>query len=345
MTEATTKTEEHQPEKVLVTGGGGFLGKGIVRALLARGDEVRTFSRSDYPELRELGAEVMRGDLGNPEDVRKACEGRDIVYHVAAKVGVWGAYEDFYQTNVIGTKNLLAGCRTEGVGRLVHTSSPSVVFGGGDMEGADESVPYPDSYKTHYPKTKAEAERMVKKAVADDGLRAVVLRPHLIWGPGDPHLVPRILARAKMLRIIGSGKNVVDSIYIDNAVRGHIQAGDTLREDGSIAGRVYFLTQGEPIVLWELINKILAAGGKPPVTRKIPYGVAFTVGAILEGLYRLVGSKTEPRMTRFVAGELAKSHWFDISAAKRDFGYDPQVSTEEGLKRLKEWLDGQEEAA
>lgn len=334
----SAEQEQRIPEKVLVTGGGGFLGKGIVRALIARGDEVRTFSRSDYPELRELGAEVFRGDITDASALREACKGRDVVFHVAAKVGVWGEYGDFFSTNVLGTQQVIDACLAEGVGRLVYTSSPSVVFGGGDMEGVDESVPYPEHYETHYPATKAEAERRVKAACGDK-LRAVILRPHLIWGPGDPHLVPRILERAESLRIIGKGDNVIDSVYIDNAVNGHIQASDRLRDDQELSGRVYFLTQDEPIVLWELINKILAAGGKPPVTKKIPYKVAFVLGAILEFLYKLVGSKKEPRMTRFVAGELAKSHWFDVSAAKNDFGYDPAVDTEEGLKRLKVWLD------
>lgn len=336
----SAESTKRAPEKVLVTGGGGFLGKGIVRALIQRGDEVRTFSRSDYPELRELGAEVVRGDLQNPEDVRRACVDRDVVFHVAAKVGVWGDYEDFYATNVLGTQHIVAACKAEGVKRLVHTSSPSVIFDGSNMEGVNESVPYPTRYKTHYPATKAEAERFVKASV-DEHFRAIILRPHLIWGPEDPHLVRRILERAKQLRIIGKGTNVIDSIYIDNAIDAHIQASDALKENPFISGCAYFLTQDEPIVLWELINRILEAGGKPPIRRSIPYGVAYTVGAVLEGLYALLRIKKEPKMTRFVAGELAKSHWFDVGAARRDFGYDPQVSTDEGLRRLKAWLDTQ----
>jgi len=338
----STSQTERKPEKVLVTGGGGFLGKAIVRQLIARGDEVRSLARSDYPELRELGVEVVKGDLRDPEAVAAACEGRDVVFHVAAKVGVWGKYQDFYDINVGGTNNIIAGCKKHGVSRLVYTSSPSVIFNGKDMEGADESVPYPEPsvYLTDYPKTKAEAERNVK-AATDDSLRTAILRPHLIWGPEDNHLVPRILARAKMLRIIGSGKNVIDSVYIDNAADAHIQAADALAIKPENSGRVYFITQDEPIVLWELVNKILAAGGKPPVTRRVPYKLVYYVGACMEFVYRLFGVKSEPRMTRFVAGELAKSHWFDVSAAKNDFGYDPQVSTDEGIKRLEAWLSQQ----
>ena len=326
-------------ETALVTGGGGFLGKAIVRKLLARGTHVRVIARSDYPELREMGVETIRGSVNDPQAVKEALEGCDICFHVAAKVGVWGAYEDFVATNVDGTRLLLETCKALGVGRFVHTSSPSVIFDGKDMEGADESVPYPpeETYLTHYPKTKAIAERLVKEA-GKDGLLTASLRPHLIWGPEDNHLVPRILGRAKQLRIIGEGKNIVDTVYMDNAADAHIQAADALLSKPEISGRAYFITQDEPINAWEMINRILAAGGKPPITKKISYKAAHRIGAIMEWVYGTFGIKSEPRMTRFVAGELAKSHWFDISAARRDFGYDPQVSTDEGLKRLEAWL-------
>ena len=201
------------------------------------------------------------------------------------------------------------------------------------MEGVDESVPYPEAYHTHYPHTKALAERAVLGAVRD-GLQAVILRPHLIWGPGDPHLMPRILARANRLRIVGTGRNRVDTIYIDNAARAHLLAAKALRDRPELSGRVYFISQDDPIPLWEMVNAILAAGGKPPVRRKISLRRAAWIGFALEWLYRAFPIPGEPPMTRFVAAELACAHWFDISAAKRDLGYRPEVSTEEGLKRL-----------
>ncbi len=332
-------SEKHQPEQVLVTGGGGFLGKAIIRRLLERGDQVRSFARSDYPDLREMGVTVIRGDLTNAQAVRDACEGCDVVFHVAAKVGVWGQYEDFYSINVLGTQNIIDACQHHKVSRLVYTSSPSAIFDGNDMEGADESVPYPpaDSYLTHYPKTKAEAEQRVTSA-SSETFRTAILRPHLIWGPEDPHLVARILERASSLRIIGDGNNIIDTVYIDNAADAQILAADALKENPEISGRAYFITQGEPINAWEMINKLLHAGGKPPIKGRISYKAAYRIGSLMEFVYRLLRIKSEPRMTRFVAGELAKSHWFDISAAKRDLKYNPKISTEEGLKYLQESL-------
>ena len=322
---------------VLVTGGGGFLGKAIVRKLVARGERVRSFSRSFYPELEPIGAEQMQGDIGDATVVASACEGVETVFHVAAKPGVWGRYETYYRTNVVGTRNVITACKTSGVQRLVYTSSPSVVFDETDMEGVDESVPYPERYLTHYPKTKAIAEQEVVQAAADE-LHTIALRPHLIWGPEDNHLVPRIIERAKKLRRVGDGNNRVDTIYIDNAAAAHILAADKLKSNPELSGNIYFISQDEPISLWKMVDAILHAAGLEPVKGSIPKGAAWFVGAVLELIYRIFNLKGEPQMTRFVAKELATSHWFDISAAKHDLDYRPTISTREGLRRLSEWL-------
>ncbi|MBI3735972.1 NAD-dependent epimerase/dehydratase family protein [Candidatus Sumerlaeota bacterium] len=325
--------------KTFVTGGGGFLGKAIVTQLLARGDQVRSFARGAYPDLAALGAAVIQGDIADAARVAEAMRGCDVVFHVAAKPGVWGPYEDYYRANVTGTENVIAACRANGVARLVYTSTPSVVFDGRDMEGANESVPYAEHFETHYPKTKAMAERLVL-AANDDKLAAVALRPHLIWGPGDHHLIPRILARAGRLRIIGDGKNLVDTVYVDDAAAAHLLAADKLAPGSPIAGKAYFITQGEPRPLWEIINRILEAGGRLPVTKKISPRAAMAVGAALEFIYGALRIKSEPPMTRFVARELSTSHWFDISAARRDLGYKPKISFDDGMNRLAQWLSG-----
>lgn len=321
--------------RAFVTGGGGFLGTAIVRRLRARGDEVRSFSRNSYPHLAALGVEQVCGDLANVGTIGSAVAGCDVVYHVAAKAGVWGRYRDFFAANVTGTANVIAACRSHRVRRLVYTSSPSVVFGGGDMEGVDESAPYPKRFEAHYPRTKAAAERMVLQANGPD-LATVALRPHLIWGPGDPHLIPRLLARARAgkLRRIGRAPKKVDVTYVDNAATAHVLAGDRLAPGWPLGGKAYFISQGEPVTLWDFINRILSDAGLPPVGRAVPFRLAWFAGAILEMTYRLLGRADEPPMTRFVARQLAKAHWFDISAARRDLGYEPVVSTEEGLRRL-----------
>lgn len=325
--------------KALVTGGGGFLGGVIVRMLCERGDQVRSFSRGEHPALADMVVEQFQGDLADREAVLRAASGCDVVFHVAAKAGIWGSYHDFYRANVTGTENVLAACRANGIGKLVYTSSPSVVFDGCDVEGGDESLAYPARYEAHYPRTKALAEQMVL-AAASPLLATVALRPHLIWGPGDNHLVPRILAkgRAGKLRRIGTRPCLVDTVYVDNAARAHLLAADRLSPDSTISGKTYFISNGQPLPLWEIVNRILAAADIPPVTSNIPPKLAYAVGCLCEGLWGLLRLAGEPPMTRFVAHELASAHWFSIEAARRDFGYQPEISIDEGLVRLRQWL-------
>lgn len=325
--------------KALVTGGGGFLGGVIVRMLRERGDQVRSFSRGEYPVLASLGVEQVRGGLEDREAVIKAAAGCDLVFHVAAKAGIWGSYHDFYQTNVVGTENVLAACRSNNIDRLVYTSSPSVVFDGSDVEGGNESLSYPNRYEAHYPATKALAEQMTL-AANSPVLAVTALRPHLIWGPNDNHLVPRIIAkgRAGKLRRIGTRHNLVDTVYVDNAARAHLLAADSLSPDSIVAGKSYFITNNEPLPLWEMVNRILAAAGVPPVTRSISPKLAYAAGCLCESVWGLLRLAGEPPMTRFMAHELASAHWFNIEAARRDFGYEPEISVEEGLVRLRQWF-------
>ena len=325
--------------KALVTGGGGFLGGVIVRMLRERGIDVRSFSRGQYPELARMGVEQSSGDLADREAMVRAASGCDVVFHVAARAGIWGSYAEYHQANVTGTENVIAACRTHGIDRLVFTSSPSVVFDGRDVEGGDESLPYPARYEANYPKTKALAEQLVLAANSPT-LATVALRPHLIWGPGDNHLVPRILAkgRAGRLRRIGDRPCLVDTIYVDNAASAHLQAAERLAPGSAVSGRAYFVTNGEPLPLFGMVNRILAAGGVPPVTRSISPRLATLAGIVCEALWGALPLKGEPPMTRFVAHELATAHWFSIEAARRDFGYEPEVSIDEGLKRLRECL-------
>ncbi|MGB1253269.1 MAG: NAD-dependent epimerase/dehydratase family protein [Candidatus Promineifilaceae bacterium] len=326
--------------KVFVTGGGGFLGFSIVQQLVERDYEVTTFSRGRYPALDRLNVTHVQGNLGRFEEVRDAMAGCEVVFHVAAKAGVWGSYDSYHQANVVGTENVIRACRANGIANLIFTSSPSVVYAGVDSVGGDERLPYPDRYDGFYPQTKALAERRIM-ATSGAALRTVSLRPHLIWGPGDTHFLPRFFERAKQgrLAVLGNRPNYVDCIYIDNAAQAHLQAMDTLLSNPQrVAGKTYFISQGEPIAVETLINRLIATGGYPPVQRRLPVALARSAGWLLETVYRQFNIKREPPLTLFTAKQLSTSHHYDISAAQRDFGYTPTVSMDEGMARLTKWV-------
>lgn len=333
-----TETQAGRRDPVLVTGGTGFLGSRLVARLLAAGRAVTVVSRRAQPELAARGVRVVVGPLHEPAVCAEAVRGVSTVFHVAARVGVWGRHVDFYRDNVIATETLLDAAKAAGVGRFVYTSTPSVVYNGRSIAGDDESLPLTEDCPSPYPLTKAVAERAVL-AAAGASLRTTALRPHLIWGVGDPHLVPRVLARARAgrLRIVGTGENHVDMVHVDNVVDAHLLAELALGDGelpGPATGRAYFITNGEPVGLWNWINGLLTALGEPPVTKKIPLGTAKVVGAICEALWSVLPLKGEPPMTRFVAAELAKDHWFSIEAAKRDLGYAPKVTMAAGTAEL-----------
>jgi nucleoside-diphosphate-sugar epimerase len=264
------------------------------------------------------------------------------VHHLAGKAGIWGPWSEYFGTNVLGTRNVLSGCVSASVPRLVYTSSPSVTFDGSDQCGVDETSPYPRRWLCHYQHTKAIAEREVLDAHGRQGLATCALRPHLIWGARDRHLIPRLVARARQgrLRRVGDGTNLIDTICVENAALAHILAADRLTLDSPLGGKAYFLSQGEPVNCWTWIDQILAMIGLPGVKKAVPARVAWHAGATLECVYTALRRTSEPPMTRFLAAQLARSHYFDISRARRDLGYEPRVSMAEGMRRLGDWLRG-----
>lgn len=320
--------------KVLVTGGGGFVGGYVIERLLQRGYSVRSIGRSPQAQLEAKGVEVICGDLTDAAVVDDACVGMDAVFHVAAKAGVWGSWESFYQPNVVGTRNVVAACKAQGVGRLVYTSTPSVVFNRKAISGEGEEMPYGQRWLCHYAHTKAIAEEEILNANSDD-LRIVALRPHLVFGPGDPHLLPRVIESAVQgrLKIIGDGKCRVDVSYVGNVADAHLNAFDALATQSDVvSGNAYFISQGQPVELWPWVNQILKSLNHEPLTQRMPLVLAFVVGASLEFIWRTFRCSGEPPLTRFVAVELAKDHFFNIQAARDQLGYEVVTSMDEGLK-------------
>lgn len=320
----------------LVTGGGGFLGRYVVEQLVARGDRVRSLQRGDYPELAALGVEQIRADIRDAAAVHAACRDVDTVFHVAAIAGIWGPWRRYFEINTLGTRHVIAGCQRQGVRKLVFCSSPSVTFDGTDQCGVDESAPYPARWLCHYPHTKALAEQAVLAANGRHGLLTCALRPHLIWGPRDQHLIPRLIERARrgQLRRVGDGANLIDIVYVENAARAHLLAADALVEGAAACGRAYFISQGEPVNCWNWINDVLTLAELPPIRKSISARAAWNLGALLELAQMAFRIDREPRMTRFLAAQLSTSHYFNIAAARRDLGYVPTVSTAEGMRRL-----------
>jgi len=325
--------------KLLVTGGGGFLGQALCRGLLERGHEVASFSRSRHASLDALGVRQLQGDLADCDAVLAAfAEGFDAVLHNAAKAGAWGSYESYFSANVAGTRNVIAACRAHGIGKLVHTSTPSVVHRATHpVEGASaDEVPYGEGVKAHYAATKIVAEREVL-AANGAGFATVALRPRLIWGPGDTQILPKLVERARSgrLRLVGSGDNLVDTTYIDNAAQAHFDALEHLYPGAACAGRAYFVSNGEPWPLREVLNGLLRAADAPEVRKTIPFGAAYALGAVCEGLWTALPLKGDPPMTRFLAEQLGTAHWYSMAPAARDFGYVPKVTMAEGLERLR----------
>ncbi len=325
--------------KALVTGGGGFLGRMIVELLISRGDRVRVLGRNRYPELEAIDAECILGDIRSPDDCTNACMGVDAVFHVAALAGIWGDPKLFYGINVSGTRNIIEGCKRRGVPKLIYTSSPSVVFDMKDECGINEKTPYPKKFYNIYSRTKAEAEKMVLNASGRDGLYCAALRPHLIWGPRDKHLLPRLIQRhlAGKLRVVGGGANKVDLTFVENAAIAHLMASDVMSAK-RVSGEAYFISDGEPVELWKWIDDFFTRLNLPRVKKNMSANNAYFIGACIEAAYWLIRKREDPPMTRFLAKALSCSHYYEIKKARRDFGYVPVITNADGLRRTVDYF-------
>jgi nucleoside-diphosphate-sugar epimerase len=323
---------------IVVTGGTGFLGLAVARNLVSRGLPVRAVGRdpSRCDLLESLGATVVRGDLRDAALVADACRNASAVIHTGALSAPFGPRDAFFSTNVEGTGNVVAACLRQGVRRLVHISSPAVVFDGNDQVNAREDVPYPKRYSSSYAWSKRLAEECVRAAKLD----AVILRPKAIFGEGDVALLPRLIraARAGRLPQIGNGRNLVDLTYVENVVHAITLALDAPRA----VGGTYTITNDEHVELWPVIRRVLTHCGLDAKLRRIPIAVAFGIGRTLELSARISGG--EPLLTRYTAAILGRHQTYDIDAARRDLGYAPIVPFERGLEASLAALQGANDA-
>jgi len=320
--------------RVLVTGAGGFLGRAVVRRLNEAGHAVVALVHDRADEI--AGTEQKSSDIVNLDAMAQAVAGCDAVVHCAARVTPFGRIDDYYDVNVRGTDNLLAACEIAGVRKFVFTSCASVVLDRGDLNGVNETQRMPARAPTPYLATKAIAERHVLAANAAD-FATVALRPHLLWGPGESTLLPRLaaLAKAGKLRLFGEAGKKIDSCYVDNAADAHVAALERLEPDAAIAGKAYFVTQGEPASVEGFVNGLLRAAGYPAEMRRLSAPVAHVLASTAP-LRRAVGA--DPLVTFDLLALFGRAAWFNIAAARRDLGYQPRVGMAEGLARVSSYL-------
>ncbi len=319
--------------RVLVTGASSLLGRHVVERLHERGDDVTAFQRRPGG----LGVREVLGDVANLEQVMEAFSGAESVIHLAARVSAVGHSEQFADTNIHGTENVIRAARACGAGRLVHVSSPSVAHTGVSLSGAGAGPADPAKAIGHYSQSKAAAEILALAANSED-LSVVAIRPHLVWGPGDRQLVGRIVdrARAGRLAVVGSGCALVDTTFVDNAADALVSALDHAPEVG---GRALVVSNGQPRPVREMLNEIVAAAGLDPVTRMVPFHLARTVGFVLEQVWQRLGRESDPPMTVFLAEQLSTAHWFDQRETRWALDWEPKVSLDEGFARLRAWFD------
>ena len=317
--------------KVLVTGATGMLGRATARALLDRGDEVSVLQRrpSDLP-CREV-----LGDVADPDVVRRAAGGQDAVVHLAAKVDVTGPWAEYVGANIEGTRNVVAACRSGGVSRLVHVSSPSVAHGGRALVGLGAEPADPASARGHYSRSKAVAE-LAALAADSAALAVLVVRPHLVWGPGDTQLVARVVDRARAGRLpaIGSGTALIDTTYVDNAAAAMVAAVDAC---GPVHGEPLVVSNGEPRPILEILQRVCRAAGVPGPGRPLPFAAAWLAGAAVERVWTVSRRRDLPPLNRFMAEQLATAHWFDQRRTRAALSWSPQVRLDEGFTRLADW--------
>ena len=317
--------------RVLVSGAGSLLARRTAEALLTRGDDVVCMQRN----LADIDVRQVLGDVRDVERVTLAAAGCDAIIHAAAKVGVVGRWEEYRGINVDGTANIIQAAVTHGIARVVHVSTPSVAHVGDAIVGGGADPATTGRRGARYPESKAIAEQLALGASSAD-LGVVAIRPHLVWGPGDTQLVGRIVerARAGRLALVGGGAALIDTTYIDGAADALVAALDAVHPSARCSGRAYVVANGEPRPIRELVLGICAAAGLEVTPREVPRSIATVAGSLVESVWKLRRTQTEPPLTRFLAEQLGTAHWFDPRPVREDIGWVPRVSIDEGLRRL-----------
>jgi nucleoside-diphosphate-sugar epimerase len=327
--------------KALVTGATGFLGKALARRLQSCGNEVTALGRnpSVLAELEQEGMHSVRADLADGQTIKAACQGKEVVFHSGALSSAWGPARLFYQANVLGTRNVIAGCEAAGVRRLVYVSTPSIYFRFESRMNVREDAPLPAGTVNEYARTKLLAEQEIDRAFTH-GLPVISIRPRAIFGEGDNAILPRLISRLQTgrMRVIGDGQNTADLTYVENVVDALLLCANAPEV---LLGRKYNITNGEPLPLWGLIRKVCEALDYEFPRRRIPYPAALGLATVLEIVNSLLPGRPEPLLTRYMVGVLAKSTTLDISAARGDLGYVPRISVEEGFQRFVHWWKNQ----
>ena len=317
-----------------MTGASGLLGRSAAMLLAQRGDEVTVLQRRESG----LGCREVLGDVADPDVVRRAARGQDAVLHLAAKVDVVGPLADYARANVEGTRSVVAACRTEGVGRLVQVSSPSVAHAGRPLCGAAAEPADPVAARGHYARTKAESELLALAADSPD-LAVLAVRPHLVWGPGDTQLVARLVARARAgrLPVLGAGAALIDTTYIDDAAEALVAAVDAC---GPAAhGEPLVVSGGEPRPVVEILERVCRAAGVSPPRRHVPEVLGLLAGTAIDSLWAATGRTDTPPLTHFLAEQLTTAHWFDQRRTRTLLRWSPRVGLEAGFERLARWYD------
>ncbi|MGO3136156.1 MAG: NAD-dependent epimerase/dehydratase family protein [Agrococcus casei] len=320
--------------KILVTGASGLLGSSVARSLIVLGHEVTTLQRraSGIP-----GARDVQGSTTDPAAVAEAMTGVAAVIHLAAKVSMAGDPREFERVNIGGTRNVLDAAQEAGVTRFVHISSPSVANAGSSLIGAPAEPATPASARGEYARTKGEGELLALAADSDE-FPVLVLRPHLMWGPGDTQLTERIIERSRQGRmpILGSGAALVDTLYVTNAVDAIVAALDAVTR---VHGEALVVTNGQPRPIGEFIESLARAGGAAKPKLRIPVAPAIAAGTAVDAIWNLSEHDDEPPLTRFLAEQMSTAHWFDQRRPREVLQGQPAVRSAEGRAALAQHYD------